>query len=468
MLPWARKAAAVTCRVSRRHLRPKSGGAPHAVAAAAERRSSLTSSASEVARRSEVHAGWTRERMSEAGRRSACVATAAGAATATALSSACAGVVGGLLAPALRRDTASRSASARRLLSRCCAAGGRSGERLLLSPPSFDLLAFANGILGGLVGITAGCASIDLGLAAAVGVVSGVVFSSASEATSRWGVDDVVDAFAVHGACGVWGLLAVGLFDRGGGLLPTGSGRLLGSQALGALVLAALGCGGAAAAAGTLRWLGVLRVSREQEESGLDSEFGLKAYSRNTDVLQRCRTVSALLSENGFSALDLFDALVSLRGVVYRTFTPQAADHKLEGEVKGRRSGIRILVSQLAREGTLSWCSGQGHPAAPLVRLARRAGRPAAPRLPEPPQGGRGRRGAHLRRYGAPAAREPALPRVGRAGAEGRGGGAEGQAAGLGLARLDESQGASHSARRGREQLQTTPSVLSATRDCRG
>mmetsp|Transcript_5410 Transcript_5410/g.16090 ORF Transcript_5410/g.16090 Transcript_5410/m.16090 type:complete len:445 (+) Transcript_5410:516-1850(+) len=334
MLPWARKAAAVTCRVSRRHLRPKSGGAPHAVAAAAERRSSLTSSASEVARRSEVHAGWTRERMSEAGRRSACVATAAGAATATALSSACAGVVGGLLAPALRRDTASRSASARRLLSRCCAAGGRSGERLLLSPPSFDLLAFANGILGGLVGITAGCASIDLGLAAAVGVVSGVVFSSASEATSRWGVDDVVDAFAVHGACGVWGLLAVGLFDRGGGLLPTGSGRLLGSQALGALVLAALGCGGAAAAAGTLRWLGVLRVSREQEESGLDSEFGLKAYSRNTDVLQRCRTVSALLSENGFSALDLFDALVSLRGVVYRTFTPQAADHKLEGEVK--------------------------------------------------------------------------------------------------------------------------------------
>ena len=42
----------------------------------------------------------------------------------------------------------------------------------------------------------------------------------------------------------------------GGGLLPTGSGRLLGSQTLGALVLAALGCGGAAAAAGTLRLLG--------------------------------------------------------------------------------------------------------------------------------------------------------------------------------------------------------------------
>ena len=35
----------------------------------------------------------------------------------------------------------------------------------------------------------------------------------------------------------------------------------------------------------------------------------------------------------GFSALDLFDALVSLRGVVYRTFTPQAAHHKREGEM---------------------------------------------------------------------------------------------------------------------------------------
>ena len=48
--------------------------------------------------------------------------------------------------------------------------------------------------------------------------------------------------------------------------------------------------------------VGVLRVSREQEESGLDSEFGLKAYRRNNDVLQRCRTVSALLRENGVSA----------------------------------------------------------------------------------------------------------------------------------------------------------------------
>lgn len=46
----------------------------------------------------------------------------------------------------------------------------------------------------------------------------------------------------------------------------------------------------------------MLRVSREQEESGLDSEFGLKAYRRNNDVLQRCRTVSALLRENGVSA----------------------------------------------------------------------------------------------------------------------------------------------------------------------
>ena len=56
----------------------------------------------------------------------------------------------------------------------------------------------------------------------------------------RLRIDDVVDAFAVHGGSGAWGCLALGLFERHAGLLTSGSARLLSVQALGCVVLIAL------------------------------------------------------------------------------------------------------------------------------------------------------------------------------------------------------------------------------------
>ncbi len=70
-----------------------------------------------------------------------------------------------------------------------------------------------NGVLGGLVGITAGCASVSSVGAACIGFIAGLlVFFSSSFLENTLKLDDVVGAIPVHGAAGAWGTLAVGLF----------------------------------------------------------------------------------------------------------------------------------------------------------------------------------------------------------------------------------------------------------------
>mgnify|MGYP006283868475 CR=1 FL=1 len=71
-----------------------------------------------------------------------------------------------------------------------------------------------NGVLGGLVGITAGCANLTPGFAILTGLVSGVIIVYASLAIDTF-ADDPVGAIAVHGVCGAWGTLAAGLFNTG-------------------------------------------------------------------------------------------------------------------------------------------------------------------------------------------------------------------------------------------------------------
>ncbi|CAM9319489.1 unnamed protein product [Chrysoparadoxa australica] len=69
-----------------------------------------------------------------------------------------------------------------------------------------------NGILGGLVAITASCAVVNPEGAVAIGIVAGWVYNASSALLLKWEVDDVVDASPVHYACGAWGVLAAGLF----------------------------------------------------------------------------------------------------------------------------------------------------------------------------------------------------------------------------------------------------------------
>ena len=153
-----------------------------------------------------------------------------------------------------------------------------------------------NGSLAGLVGITAGCAFVSDAAAMLIGLVCGIAMVLVTEMLENKGIDDPVGAFAVHGASGSLGTLAVGLFampsmtkDVGqeyAGLFYGGGWNLLGVQAFGLVVVSVWGFG--------LTWLSFLlikrimpvRVSKDEELIGLDVGIhGVPAYNQDHDFL---------------------------------------------------------------------------------------------------------------------------------------------------------------------------------------
>ena len=196
------------------------------------------------------------------------------------------------------------------------------------------MLGLANGSLAGLVAITAGCDVITVAWSPLVGVVAGVLYILAVDLRLWLRIDDVVDAVAVHGAGGLWGVVAVGLFHFRDGLITTQSnGAQLGSQLVGALVIVGISAAPATLLALALRRLGLLRVTEAQEARGHDYLlFGLRAYTLNSASQRHMRDVVAQLRAHGHSPEELIEALAALRHVIFRSLTPQAADHKLEGE----------------------------------------------------------------------------------------------------------------------------------------
>lgn len=137
-----------------------------------------------------------------------------------------------------------------------------------------------NGALSGLVAVTAGCAYIGQGAAIFVGLVAGVIVIGATILIDRIRIDDPVGAVAVHGFNGIFGTLAVGLFDLQDGLFTHGEVRLLGVQALGILVVCVWGFAAGIGAAYLAKVTVGLRVTSEDEEEGLDMAFhGIPAYN---------------------------------------------------------------------------------------------------------------------------------------------------------------------------------------------
>merc|ERR1719263_2344527 len=107
----------------------------------------------------------------------------------------------------------------------------------VVAPKLLDVGGFCNGILAGLVSITAGCAFVKPWEAVVIGFLGGLIYQGASMLLRKLKIDDVVDAFPVHGACGIWGVFALGLFgnpDEGMG----GNGLFYGGDQLKVKVMA--------------------------------------------------------------------------------------------------------------------------------------------------------------------------------------------------------------------------------------
>jgi Amt family ammonium transporter len=153
-----------------------------------------------------------------------------------------------------------------------------------------DLSMVINGILAGLVGVTASCAWISVPSAAIIGIVSGVAVVFAVGFFDQLRIDDPVGAVSVHLVNGVWGTLAVGLFSQGDiyGAAPAPKPGLFfggGFEQLGYQLVGVLAVGGMTVLLSFIFWAILkatfgIRVSPEEEFQGLDvSEHGMEAYS---------------------------------------------------------------------------------------------------------------------------------------------------------------------------------------------
>jgi len=158
-----------------------------------------------------------------------------------------------------------------------------------------DLSLTVNGILGGLVGVTAGCATVDPWAAVVIGIVAGIIVVVGVSLLDKLKIDDPVGAVPVHLMNGIWGTLAVGLLSSETGMATAGYnsetyGLLLGGGAdlfivnlIGVVSVGVWTVATALILFGIIKATVGLRVSPEEEESGLDlGEHGMEAYPEFT------------------------------------------------------------------------------------------------------------------------------------------------------------------------------------------
>lgn len=136
-----------------------------------------------------------------------------------------------------------------------------------------DLSMALNGILAGLVGITAGADQMPVWAAVVIGAVAGVIVVFSVFFFDRIKIDDPVGAISVHLVCGIWGTLAVGIFGAKAGMSQVGY-QLVGIVSIGVFTLVFAGI-----VFGVLKAAGALRVSATEEIEGLDlGEHNMASY----------------------------------------------------------------------------------------------------------------------------------------------------------------------------------------------
>ena len=139
---------------------------------------------------------------------------------------------------------------------------------------NFDLTMFMNGVLGGLVGITAGADQMSPTDAILIGLIAGIVVVLGISLIDKLKLDDPVGAVAVHLICGIWGTLAVGIFGA-----MAGFDQFL-TQLIGIGIVGAFCVSTSFIILLIVKSTTGLRVDEEEEINGLDlSEHGMEAYA---------------------------------------------------------------------------------------------------------------------------------------------------------------------------------------------
>ena len=206
----------------------------------------------------------------------------------------------------------------------------------VLSPKLLDVGGFCNGILAGLVSITAGCAFVKPWEAIIIGLLGGVIYQGSSMLLQKLKIDDVVDAWSVHGACGIWGVLALGLFgnpdeDMGGNGLLYGGDQLR-VQVMGVAVIVAWTGALSLVIFAPLRKLGMLRLADDVQEKGADfmEHSPISAYKQGA-----CFPAASPEGLNGFASTAIPEATKAkvatspMRPSLASTATPESIPSKL-------------------------------------------------------------------------------------------------------------------------------------------
>ncbi len=157
---------------------------------------------------------------------------------------------------------------------------------VLFKTKKWDVGISINGLLAGLVAITAPCYWVSATGSIAIGAVAGIIMVLAVELTEWIRVDDPCGAFAVHGICGIWGTLSIGFFAVGvysggdfSGLFYGGNADQLIAQIKGSAMITVSTLVVGLAVMFGIKAIGALRVSEAGEIEGLDiHEHGAPAY----------------------------------------------------------------------------------------------------------------------------------------------------------------------------------------------
>lgn len=141
-----------------------------------------------------------------------------------------------------------------------------------------DLTMALNGVLGGLVAITANCDRVSQAESLIIGGIGGALVVAGILLLDKLRIDDPVGAWPVHGLCGLWGGIATGIFgDLPDGVESVGSFFMI--QLIGSLAIIGWAVVTMAITFGILKAIGLLRVSPQEEVDGLDiHEHGMRAY----------------------------------------------------------------------------------------------------------------------------------------------------------------------------------------------